>query len=78
MTPSRPYQTTENTLNTRKHRYQPQYFAAKSVDHAKAHVQHFCDSLPRVFYPQYDMATGWIRVRRARWSRREDTAFVVA
>jgi phenylalanine-4-hydroxylase len=45
--------------------YQPKYFGAPSLDGAKHLVDDFCESLPRVFYPQYDMATGWVRVTRA-------------
>jgi hypothetical protein len=45
--------------------YQPKYFGAPSLDGAKLLVDDFCESLPRVFYPQYDMATGWVRVTRA-------------
>ncbi|CAK0847732.1 unnamed protein product [Prorocentrum cordatum] len=53
--------------------YQPLYFCAESLADAKlrfapsgaARISHFCDTMPRPFFPQYDPLTQTIKVPKA-------------
>lgn len=45
--------------------YQPVLFCAESLQDAKQRISHFCDTLTRPFFPQYDPLTQNIRVTKA-------------